>query len=143
MLTIDNQNFTTPRAQATLGRILTALAEKPMTTAQLSELLHLSKPPVRRYLCYLMVAVEDKPRQVYVRKWNPTAGGPWTPVYALGSRKDVPAPKRLTKHEYNARSWQRIVSNKSKHEEELKRRRVDDKIRNTKKNPQTWMSALM
>ncbi len=121
-------------------QILALLTEKKMTTLQLAAKLHLCGAAVQQHLKHLR---DDK--KVYIAKYqhpkvkNPEGrGSSWAPLYAVGSRKDAPRPKKETTSERHARL--------RKDPEYLayvnKRRRLRHELAQIRKKPQNIFSAL-
>lgn len=135
---IENHTFTTPKAQAKITRILTALEQQPMTRDELQCLLGIAKPTMRRYIAHLTSA----PRLIHIRRWKRTTGMP-APVYAIGSRKDAAPPRIATRTERNQLEWQRIKADPDRHARVKAAARVHGRIQRVRQTPQPWFAALL
>jgi len=87
-----------PRSAYQRGRILSAIAEKPLTAQELADRLHLTRDGINIHLKALK---EATPRAVYVAGWvyNPKGGRP-APQYSPGDKPDAPyvASRAPTRH---------------------------------------------
>lgn len=130
--------FVTNICQARFLEILSLISESPKTRAELCILLNVSKPTMRRYIEHLRFDV----RCMYVSRYAPT-GGKLAPVYALGRSPDAKKPPEKVSRDYNVARWQRLKKDRNAHKDHLASERVRAKIRQTRKKPNTWLSALL
>jgi hypothetical protein len=75
--------------------------------------------------------------RLHIVAWrqHPKGGYP-APVYAVGAREDAPRPAAQSEHEKCARYWAKLKADPHRHGHYLQRNRM-------RKQPQTWLSALM
>jgi hypothetical protein len=130
--------FDTPRSQAAIEQLLALVTVKAYTRDQLQVAMGKSKPTVQRYLTHL----QEEPRRIYVAKWIRTEGN-LAPAYRAGSKKDAKRPPPPSKNFYNVRRWQRIKADPHKHALVLAQHRLYAARDRLKKNPNTWLSALL
>lgn len=90
--------FTSPRALLTIERILSALADGPLTAEQLATKLYRDRMGVVNYLFHL----RQEPRRVRISGRLPSSGAP-APLYALGSEPDEVFPPLTYKERYHER----------------------------------------
>jgi predicted ArsR family transcriptional regulator len=112
------------------GQILKLLRSKGMTAAGVVDELGLKR--ARIYVFDL-----HSEGSVHISGWQqrPSGGSP-APIYAAGSGPDAVRPATQSVHEKCARAWARLKADPHRHGLHLKRNRL-------RKNPQTWLSALM
>jgi predicted ArsR family transcriptional regulator len=111
-------------------QILKLLAAKQMTGAEVND-----EVGLKRARIYVLELYAEG--SVHIAGWQqrPSGGSP-APVYAAGSASDAPRPTTQTVHEKCARAWAKLKADPHRHGLHLKRNRL-------RKNPQTWLSALM
>jgi hypothetical protein len=111
-------------------QIMKKLGARPMTAAEVVDEMLLQR--ARVYLIDLHAA-----GRIHVVSWRQDASGAWrSPVYAVGAAADAERPAPQSEHEKCARYWVRLKADPHRHGHYLQRNRM-------RKNPQTWLSALM
>ena len=135
---IDSHTFATQKAAAKIERILSALENQPMTRDELQCLLGVAKPTMRRYIEHLRA----EPRRIHIKRWLRTPGQ-FAPVYALGTRKDAPLPRTMTRTERNQEEWRRIKADPDRHDRVKAAQRVYGRIQRVRQVPQPWFAALL
>lgn len=134
----DKDDAPYPKARAPKGlitvadryeQILKLLRTRSRTGAELVGAMHLER--ARIYVLELHAA-----KKVYIADWHPQPNGGYpAPIYAAGSKPDVPRPPAMTHSQKSARHWAKLKADPHRHGLHLQRSRM-------RKNPQTWASAL-
>ena len=135
---MSNYTFTSPRAERAISLILAALGERPHSSSELQETLHMSQSTANRYLMHLTSA----PRRIFISRWERTSGN-LRPFYAIGNRKDAAKPRAFTKREHNVAQWKAIKGDRFRHEDAKRVANVSANIRRCRVAPQTWFGALV
>lgn len=125
------------RATRARALILSKLVT-PMTSAELSSMIHLSKS---RTLKYLKELREGETRQVYICSWSTAdARGDIAPLYKLGNLPDKKKPRQT-----RAERYKKERANGVQHALSLARRRARSRANTAAASPKvkTWFSSLM
>lgn len=88
-----------------LQRVMELLTEKPRTSRELGECMHVVRATALIYVTQLR-----REKKIHVKRWkHPSAvneeciGGAWSPVYAVGNKPDKPQPAAETSAQRHAR----------------------------------------
>lgn len=120
-------------------QILSILAGGPKSSMQISKRMHVCRDAALRYLTQMR-----REGRVYISRWiHPNElckgrGGSYTPVYAVGNKKDKPKPAKESSADRNARKRKDPAYVEAERQREAKRRAML-KIRKT---PQGIFAAL-
>lgn len=115
--------FTNQASKRKIERILALLADRPMTTKQLSPLVPISAAWARIYMKHLL-----QTRRIHIETWVRHAEDSDRmyprPVYRAGDGPDAPRPAALTYDERLKRAWAVVKADPERHDKTNARRRA-------------------
>lgn len=122
-------------------QVLAELKRKPRCARELADDIHVVTGTVVRYITALR---RPENRQLFIIRWNHPSkvcktgeGGDWAPVYAVGTREDVPKPTETPSERHH-----RLMKDDAYREQRRSARRVYYQLEKARKRPNNWASAL-